>query len=113
MDIFCEIDPSLAEFIVMEKGQKILYMQLNKALYGCVQLALLWYELYLSTLKDMGFELNTYDLCVAKSNIDVKRCTVCWYVDDKNISHVDPKVVDKVIETIEGNFGKMPQTRGD
>ena len=42
MDIFCEIDPSLAEFLVMKKGQNILYVQLDKVLYGCVQSALLW-----------------------------------------------------------------------
>ena len=37
---------------------------------------------------------------------------MCWYVDNKKISHVDPKVVDKVIETIKEKFGKIPQTRG-
>ena len=37
---------------------------------------------------------------------------MCWYVDDNKIRHVEPKVVDKSIETIEGKFGKMPQTRG-
>ena len=32
-------------------------------------------------------------------------------MNDNKISHVDPKVVNKVIEKIEGKFGKMPQTR--
>ena len=35
---------------------------------------------------------------------------MCWYVDDNKIIHVNPKVVNKLIEMIEG---KMPQTRGD
>ena len=113
VDLFCEIDPSLAEFVVMKRYQKILCIQLNKALYGCVQSALFWYKLYLSTLKDMGFELNPYDMCVANTNIEGNQCTVCWYVDDNKISHVDPKVVYEVIKTIEKKFGKMPQTRGD
>ena len=34
-------------------------------------------------------------------------------MDDNTTSHVDPNVVDKVIERIEGKFGKMPQKRGD
>ena len=42
VDLFCEMDPSLAEFLVMKKVQNILYVQLDKALYGCVQSALLW-----------------------------------------------------------------------
>ena len=58
VDLFCEIDTSLAEFVVMKKGKKILYVQLNKSLYGYVQSALLWYKLYSYTLKYMDFELN-------------------------------------------------------
>ena len=113
VDLFLEIDPSLAEFVVYENGVKVLYVQLDKALYGCVQSALLWYELYSSTLADMGFVINPYDMCVANSNIDGKQCTIVWYVDDNKISHVDPKVVTKIIKQIEAKFGKMSQTRGD
>ena len=60
----------------MKKGKKYVYIQLDKALYGCVQSALLWYESYSSTLKDIGFELNPYDMCVANTNIERKQCTV-------------------------------------
>ena len=72
----------------------------------------MWYKLYSYTLKDMGFEFNPYNLCVANANIERKQFTVCWYMDDNKIGHVDPKVFDKVINTIEGKFGKIPQTRG-
>ena len=112
IDLFLEIDPSLAEFVVIENGKRVLYVQLDKALYGCVQSALLWYELYSTTLKDMGFVLNPYDLCVANSTINGKQCTIVWYVDDNKISHVDPKVVDDIISKLESKFGKMSQTRG-
>ena len=61
----------------------------------------------------MGFELNPYDLCVANAMIDGKQCTICWYVDDNKISHMDSKVIDDVIKQIEDKFGKMSQTRGD
>jgi hypothetical protein len=62
---------------------------------------------------DMGFKLNPYDLCVANAIIDIKQCTICWYVDDNKISHKDPKVVEKVIKKIESKFGKMSQTHGE
>ena len=68
VDLFCEIDLYLAEFVVTEKSQKALYVNLEKALYGCVPLDLSWYKLYLSTLKDMVFDLNPYDLWVAIAN---------------------------------------------
>ena len=45
-------------------------------------------------------------------DIDGKQCTICWYVDDMKISHVDPQVVSDVIGKIEGEFGKMTVTRG-
>ena len=101
VDLFCEIDPSLQQFVTLERGRKVMYVQLDKALYGCVQSALLWYELYSTTLMDMGSELNPYDLCVANAVIDGKQCTICWYVDDNKISHKNPNVVDMVIGKIE------------
>ena len=113
VDLFCEIDPSLKEFITYIKGIKTIYVQLDRALYGCVQSALLWYELYANTLKDIGFILNPYDLCVANCIIDEKQCTIVWYVDDNKISHVNPKVIDRIIKEIEKRFGKMSQTRNN
>ena len=112
VDIFCELRPDFKEFVVMEKGRKVLYVQLYKALYGCVKSALLWYEMFTEHLVDMGFEVNPYDMCVANAMIDGKQCTITWYVDDTKISHKDPKVVDNIIEKIEGKFGKMKVVRG-
>ena len=90
----------------------MLYLRLLKALYGCIKSALLWYELFSSTLKDMGFVLNPYNECVANKIINSKQCTIGWHVDDNMISHIDSKVVTEVIEKIEGKFGKMAVTRG-
>jgi len=112
VDIMCSVWEGYREFVTTEGGKKVLYLRLVKALYGCVKSALLWYELFTGTLKDMGFELNPYDMCVANKEVDGKQCTVAWYVDDNKISHVDPLVVTAVIEKIEARFGKMTVTRG-
>ena len=98
-------EPQIREVLVIEKGKKVLYLQLLKALYGCVQSALLWYNLFTNTLVRMGFKLNPYNLCVANSQIKGKQCTVAWYVDDNKISHVDDTVVTDIIEMIEVKFG--------
>ena len=45
--------------------------------------------------------------------IDGKQCTICWYVDDNKISHMDMKVVEQVISKIESKFGKMSVTKGN
>ena len=91
----------------------MLYMQLLKALYGCIKLALLWYNLFTDTLKEMGFELNPYDNCVANKMIDGKQCTIIWWVDDNYISHVSDGVLDMVISKIKERFGTMAVTRGE
>jgi hypothetical protein len=112
VDIMCQVNPKYENFVVIENGKKVLYLQLLKALYGCVQSALLWYNLFTNTLFQMGSKLNLYDLCVANSQIKGKQRTVAWYVDDNKISHVDDTVVTNTIKKTEVKFGKMTVTRG-
>ena len=88
-------------------GRKIIYVRLNKALYGCVQSALLWYNNLAATLVNLGFEINPYDPCVANKVINGKQCTICWYVDDLKISHVEKAVVESIIKALEDVYGKM------
>ena len=111
--IFCQLDPSLEEYVTNENGKEALYVRLNKALYGCVQSALLWYELYSTTLQDMGFVINPYDMCVANAEIDGGQCTISWYVDDNFITHKKEEVIDGVIGKLEEKFGEMSKTRGN
>ena len=42
-------------------------------IYGCIEYALLWYNLYAKTLKYLGFIINTYGRCVANNIIDGKQ----------------------------------------
>jgi Reverse transcriptase (RNA-dependent DNA polymerase) len=113
VDILCKMNPEHTTFVVYENGIKVLYARLDKAIYGCVKSALLWYNLFTSRLKDMGFVLNAYDPCIANCDIDGSQCTVAWYVDDNKISHKDPAVVTRIIELIETQFDKMTVTRGN
>jgi KUP system potassium uptake protein len=112
VDIMCKVCSDYIPFVTIENGKRVLYLQLLKALYGCVQSALLWYELFTGTLMDMGFTLNPYDPCVANKTINGKQCTIVWYVDDNKISHVEYDVVTRIIKRIEKSFGKMAVTRG-
>ena len=74
---------------------------------------MLWYNLYVNTLKDMGFEFNPYDKCVANKMIDNKQCTVVFHVDDNKISHVYSNVVTRIIDKITDHFREVAVTRGD
>ena len=65
LDIMCKVNPECIKLIWKENGQNVMYLQLAKALYGCLKLVSLWYNLFRSTLEDMGFVFNKYDPCVA------------------------------------------------
>ena len=115
VDIMCDVNPDFKEHVVYETGRngkqvKCLYVQVLKALYGCIESALLWYDLYSTTLQKMGFKINPYDRCVANKMINGSQCTI--YVDDNKISHKDPQVVTDVIKAISDHFGDLSVTRG-
>jgi hypothetical protein len=112
VDIMCRVSPHYEQFVTHENGKKVLYLQLLKALYGCVKSALLWYELFTGTLQQLGFVLNEYDPYVPNKVINGKQCTIAWYVDDNKISHMEPGVVTGIIRKIEERFRKMTVTRG-
>ena len=112
-EIIAEVNPEFKQYLRWENGKAVLYVLILQAIYGTIDAALCWYELYSETLKKEGFIINPYDLCVANKMINGKQCTVSWYVDDNKISHKDPKVVDEVIAMLEKYFGKMKVSRGD
>ena len=95
------------KFVVKEKGKKVLYVWLLKAMYGTLTAPILWYKLFASKLIQEGFKLNPYDLCVANKMVNGFQMTICWYVDDLKVSHMDADEVKKMMNTIEDQFGKM------
>ena len=103
VDIMCEVNPEYKQHVIYEikngKRVKVLYVYVLRALYGCLESALLWYHLYSSTLEKLGFKINPYDKCVANKEINGKQCTIVFYVDDNKISHEDPEVVTSVLKT--------------
>ena len=109
-DIMCQTNDKYKKYIHYENGNKVLYLQVLRALYGCIESAMLWYALFTSTLIKMGFEINPYDRCIANKVIDGNQCTIAWYVDDVKISHQNKRVVKSVIEDIEKHFGNMNAT---
>lgn len=112
VDTMCSTNQDFDKYVVTEKGKKVLYVQLKKALYGYIKSALLWYETLKEKLTDMGFKLNRYDPCVANRTINGDQGTICRYVDDLKVSHRDPKVVEDIINQLEGKFGNMKVNRG-
>ena len=78
-EMMVRIDPSLyQEYITYSnKGVPMLYVRLNKALYGMLRAALLFYKRLRRWLEDTGFKVNPYDPCVANKIINGTQITIC------------------------------------
>jgi hypothetical protein len=59
-EILCKLDLKYRRFL---RPDKKIAVKLKKALYGCIQSAVLWYQELASTLHEMGFRENPYDIC--------------------------------------------------
>ena len=88
------------QYIVLEKERSVLYLQLQKALYGMMKNALLFYRKLVSELKQMGFEINPYDPCVANKMVNGTQMTIRWHVDDLMMSHVSRDKIMKIVQEI-------------
>ena len=78
-----KINPKYANDIEEEKRQKVIYGQINKALYDTLNTSLFFWRDFTGTIGDQkfgndndGFILNLYDTCVDKCMINGKQCTI-------------------------------------
>ena len=62
--------PSIYRPIVSyETGKLVLYVQIQKALYGCLKRALLFYKKLVGDLETYGFSINIYNPYLANKMI--------------------------------------------
>ena len=77
VEALCNISGEYRQHVTLENGKQVLYLRFKKALYGCIQSAILWYDTFKGCLIDMGFKLNKYDPCVTNKVVNGKQCTIC------------------------------------
>lgn len=116
IEIIMEIDPQLASMLAdlepetyanfIEHNGKM-YVILDKALYGCIESAKLFYEHISKTLMNFGFVRNPYDVCVFNKMFEGKQITVTIHVDDLKISCADPRGVEAVIDELTRVYQKV------
>ena len=112
MDTICVVTPSFKQYVSHEGRKKLLHVMLNTSSCGPVRAALLWYELYSTTLVKINFKLNPYDLFVANKTINNNQNTITWFVDDSITSHVEEQVVRDTVKQIQDNFGSISEVHG-
>jgi hypothetical protein len=115
--LLTKVDPELyTEYLGVEHGKEVLYVQLQKALYGTLSAAMLFWKDLSGLLSDEGYEPNPYDCCVMNKMVNGNQSTILWHVDDLKISHVDEIVNEWVLEFLNARYGDetpLTVTRGD
>lgn len=108
-DILIKIRPDYAQYLT-RNGTMI--VRLDKALYGCVESAKLWYDDLSSTLLDMGYKKNPSDLCVFNRTTDGVQCTICLHVDDLKITSVNEDLIEDTIAQLTAKYKTVTVHRG-
>lgn len=97
---------------VNANGEPVLFVKLQKALYGMLKSALLFYKKLLTDLVAKGFTVNPYHPCVVTKMINGCQMTICWHVDDPKVSHIDSREVTKIANWLKGLYGSITVSWG-
>jgi hypothetical protein len=109
VDMLVELNPELyGPYVVYERNRrnKVLYVQVMRAIYGVLEAAILWYKKFRGELEQKGFKFNPYDPWVANRTEKGSQHTLLFHVDDLKSSHKDPKVNDQFDKWLQENYGE-------
>ena len=99
------VSPKHSQF-VEEQGTSV--VQHDKALYGCVEAAALWYANLCSTLYLAGFSPKPYDACVFnKMGSGGAQVTVVMHVDNLFVSSKSDADIEKFENYMRGVYNEM------
>jgi hypothetical protein len=104
--LMAQTDPKLyRKYLVDKKGKKVLYLHLQKALYGIMKRVLLFYRKLVLELKSMGFVVNPYDPCIANKIVDGQ-----WLLNNKSGPTECTKLPAQPSQTAATKDTKQPST---
>ena len=108
--VMCNIDPTYRNFV---RHDGTVIVGLEKALYGCVESARLWYDTLVSTLESIGYVRNPLDKCVFNKTIDGQQCTIVVYVDDFFVASTNIALADEVDLVLREKFKDITVKSGN
>jgi len=106
--ILVKIDPTFTEF-VRDDGSSIVL--LDKALYGCVESAHLWYKTLRKTLENYGLKANPIDPCVfnlcSRESPGSGKLSMALHVDDLLITCDSREELDRFFSYLRSEFKEI------
>ena len=107
--VLCKMDSKYNKFV--RKDGKIV-VRLKKALYGCIQSAVLWYKELGSTIMSLGFISNPYDICSYTRNRNESVDTILIYVDDLFMTSDSNYVLTTIADALKLKYGAVTSHTG-
>jgi Reverse transcriptase (RNA-dependent DNA polymerase) len=109
-DMLIRLKPSYNKFL---DAKGCLFVLLNRALYGCVESAALWYDNLRETMTSLGYERNPHDVCVFNQvGENGRQCTATVHVDDLLITSVDESMIESLSAGLRHRYGEITKTNG-
>jgi hypothetical protein len=108
-ELLVELYPEYKEYSTY-KGE--IFVILNKALYGCVESARLFYLHVKNSLNSFGYTSNSYDDCVFNITENDIQCTIAVHVDDLLITCKSQAMIDKLIDNLTRVYKKIKVNEG-
>jgi hypothetical protein len=105
-----EICPEYESY-VSENGKIV--VKLDRALYGCVQSAKLWYDTLKAALIEFGYCVNEMDPCVFNKTVDGVKSTLLVHVDDILCLCKLEKEHDDLAAMLKAKFGESKCHKGE
>ena len=89
-----------------------IYVKLQRALYGCIESARLWYDCISNILFKNGFVVNNFEKCIFNKYKNNKQITIVLYVDDVIVTASDDETVLEVLNMLKKSFGEITMKTG-
>ena len=109
-DVTDEIIRQDSKFAPYRRPDGGLLVRLNKALYGCIESAKLWYKEIAGTLENNGFTANPRDVCVFNKDVAGKQFTILVYVDDLKMTCENKSAVLEMEQILLKTYGQFRTT---
>ena len=108
------VDPTMyrKQAVEFKNGKSILYLKLQKYLYGYIREIIPFYEKIYTYLQEMGFVINPQDSCFTKDITNGRQFNMVWHVDNLDMYHIYIRSVTNFIEELEMMYGDVREAWG-
>jgi hypothetical protein len=83
-----------------------IYVRLDRALYGTIEAAKVWFDTLSTYLKKLGFVANAHDQCVFNMMFHKDQITILLHVDDLMIACKDQNGINYVVSSLNAEYSK-------